>query len=149
MSPLVPVPNDLLYSGWRGMVHVEGWRPKAVFKYKGRKDGAFQLVTPTSNKHYQTRNRLLFTRRSEAEYHKISRKQYTGRAASRTEPPVGHERGPRVKGKFYPPEINPQSESVTLRLSDSQSEGHCASGGLPLNTPTGVLSQPGIARVSG
>ena len=54
---VTPVPGQL--------VHVEGWARGAQFKYLKTIDGVHLLRTPTYNRVYRTRNRLLWVRNTE------------------------------------------------------------------------------------
>lgn len=45
------------------LVHVEGWSKGTQFVYLRTIDGMHYLRTPKGRKYYQTRNRLLMTRR--------------------------------------------------------------------------------------
>lgn len=57
------VPEHWLSQGWKGMCHVEGWHPGAVFKFTGlAPDGAKQLITPWTQKRITTNGRLYFCR---------------------------------------------------------------------------------------
>lgn len=84
-----------------------------------------------------------------AKEHEFSVKSDTGIAAPAMLQPAGNEQGPRVKGKFYPPESNQHTASVSSRLRDNQSEGSNCSGGLPLNTPNVSGRSRKNVRVSG
>ena len=59
-----PIPEKLIASGWRGMVHVHGWTLGTTFKLVDFRDGLYYLRTPKSGHSYVTSNPLLTTRRS-------------------------------------------------------------------------------------
>lgn len=62
-EPFQPIPHDLLKSGFRGCVHVEGWNPACVFRFiKVTGIGEYLLQTPKTKRTYFTGNRLLYTR---------------------------------------------------------------------------------------
>lgn len=65
MSYFVPAP-DLLFKEpqTRFRCHVEGWNPKTQFVHIKTVGGLHYLKTPTTRREYQTRNRLLLTRRN-------------------------------------------------------------------------------------
>lgn len=53
-----------LDSGWRYLVHVEGWNPATCFHYvKTEKDGTHVLSTPKTRRKVLTKNKLLRTNR--------------------------------------------------------------------------------------
>ena len=57
-----PIPQDVLDKGWRPMVHVEGWRASCRFAYiETAADGTHTICS--SKGRYQTKNRLLYTKR--------------------------------------------------------------------------------------
>ena len=69
--PFQPVPNEVLArwerSGYKGLVHVEGWKVGGQFLYKGTTDGEHTLETPKTRKIYKTTNRLLYVRNNTPE----------------------------------------------------------------------------------
>ncbi len=59
------IPQAKLDSGYKGLVHVEGWNPGACFQYKGTVNGQHILMTPKTKKVYNTSNCLLYTKKNE------------------------------------------------------------------------------------
>jgi len=56
-----PIPQDVLDRGWRAAVHVEGWPASYRFFHKKTVDGVHTICS--SKGEYETRNRLLYTKR--------------------------------------------------------------------------------------
>lgn len=60
---MIVIPDNVLKSGYRAMVHVEGWNRAATFMFLGIEDGKKKLITPKTKKVYYTTNNLIYTNR--------------------------------------------------------------------------------------
>jgi hypothetical protein len=64
MSPKPLIPAAILKS-FRGLVHVQGWNPATVFRYRGLDQHGFHLLlTPKTHRLFRTKNPLTYTRRN-------------------------------------------------------------------------------------
>ena len=63
---MTPIPQATLDAGYACPVHVEGWNPATRFFHVNTVDGEHTIRTGKQPiKTYQTRNRLLYTRRNQ------------------------------------------------------------------------------------
>lgn len=58
------IPESVLKSGYKGLVHVENWNNGCAFHYTKTVNGVHFLITPRTRKEYKTKNNLLYTKKN-------------------------------------------------------------------------------------
>ena len=58
------IPQSILDSGYKNLVHVENWSNGSTFHYIKTLNGEHYLITPKTRKEYKTKNNLLYTKKN-------------------------------------------------------------------------------------